>query len=218
MRDASDQTVPLAKLTPHRLMREVYEQFIAYARAYSDAIPAYKPSDEHFADAVIATGIVLVDICAAIEWHSAQARAPLVSAPAAPSEFAALTDPSDPKIFLTTADPTCEEWDRLLNQFKTDTKAWQSLDPSIPASNWSSDQRAVADAVTPVMNDYADRIEKLGRSSTNPLIQDFAVASAQYRRAYAAGLPTYTSADFYLAEAALRATSIIYAACNAVGG
>ena len=37
MRAAADQTVPLAKLTPHRVMRELYEQFIAYARAYSDA-------------------------------------------------------------------------------------------------------------------------------------------------------------------------------------
>ena len=41
MRNAADQTVPLAKLTPHRVMRELYEQFIAYARAYSDAIPTY---------------------------------------------------------------------------------------------------------------------------------------------------------------------------------
>ena len=41
-RNAADQTVQLAKLTPHRVMRELYEQFIAYTRAYSDAIPNYK--------------------------------------------------------------------------------------------------------------------------------------------------------------------------------
>ena len=41
MRDAADQSVQLAKLTPHRVVRELYEQFIAYARAYSDAIPTY---------------------------------------------------------------------------------------------------------------------------------------------------------------------------------
>ncbi len=41
MRNAADQTVALAKLTPHRVMRELYQQFIAYARAYSDAIATY---------------------------------------------------------------------------------------------------------------------------------------------------------------------------------
>ncbi len=48
MRDAADQSVQLAKLTPHRVMRELYQQFIAYARAYSDAVPSYSPSDNHW--------------------------------------------------------------------------------------------------------------------------------------------------------------------------
>ncbi len=39
MRNAADQTVNLVKVTPHRVMRELYEQFIAYARAFTDNIP-----------------------------------------------------------------------------------------------------------------------------------------------------------------------------------
>ncbi len=39
--EAADQTVPLVKMTPHRVMRELYEQFIAYGRAYSDSLPLY---------------------------------------------------------------------------------------------------------------------------------------------------------------------------------
>ena len=215
-RNAADQTVQLAKLTPHRVMREVFEQFVAYARAYSDAIPTYKPSDDNLAGVVTSTGTALGDICSAIDWHSAEARSPLISAPAPPSDFAALTDPNDPKRFLTTADPTCPEWVRLIDRFDVDTKAWQDLNPNIRASDWSTEQRVVIDAVLPVMKQYADSVEKLGRSSANPVIQDLAVASAQYRRAYSAGLPTYTSADYYLAEAAVRTTSTIYAACKAV--
>ncbi len=41
MRSAADQMVSLVKLTPHRVMRELYEQFIAYSRAYADRIPTY---------------------------------------------------------------------------------------------------------------------------------------------------------------------------------
>ena len=41
MRSAADQTVNLVKSTPHRVMRELYEQFIAYARAFADTVPTY---------------------------------------------------------------------------------------------------------------------------------------------------------------------------------
>lgn len=218
MRTAADQAVALAKVTPHRVMREFYEQFIAYARAYSDALPTYKPKDDHLARVVTSSSNLLNDVCAAVDWNSAQARAPLIQAPAPPSKVAPLSDPSQPQPFLTEMDPTCEAWDRILNQFNTDSKAWQALNPNIPASNWNVDQRAVVDSAIPMMNENADSIEKLGRSGSNPVIADFAVFAAQYRRAYAAGLPTYTSVDFYLAEAAQRITSTIYEACQAVGG
>ena len=47
MRGAAAQTVGLVKLTPHRVMRELYEQFIAYARAYAQRIPNYIPADNN---------------------------------------------------------------------------------------------------------------------------------------------------------------------------
>src|SRR6476620_11631561 len=40
MRSTADQAVALAEQTPHRVMRELYEQFIAYGRAYADAVPS----------------------------------------------------------------------------------------------------------------------------------------------------------------------------------
>lgn len=40
MMSAADQTVKLVELTPHRVMRELYEQPIAYWRAYAEAVPA----------------------------------------------------------------------------------------------------------------------------------------------------------------------------------
>lgn len=215
-RKAADQTVPLAKLTPHRLMRELYEQFIAYARAYSALIPTYSPRDDHVSGAVITLSGALTFVCSAIDWQSAQARSPLIPAPPAPSELAPLSDPTDPERFLITADPTCPEWGKLLDEFDANTKEWQRLDPNIPAGKWTLEQRGVIDAVIPVMVKLADEIQDVGSRSENPILRDFAVFAAQYRRAYAAALPTYTAADSYLATASLRVTSTLYEACEAV--
>ena len=215
-RAAADQTVPLAKLTPHRVMRELYEQFIAYARAYSDAIPDYTASDNSLAAVAITTSTVLVTTCSAIVYGSAPARGPLVTSAPLQSDVAELTDPNDAQPFLQAPDTTCPEWGGVITQFGEKTKAWQGLNPNEPASAWTPEQRATVDDVIPIMNRSADSIEELGRRSSSPILRDFATFAAQYRRAYAAALPTYTPADFYLADTALRTTSLIDEACRAV--
>ena len=45
LRNAAEQIVPLAKQTPHRVMRELYEQFVAYGRGYADSSTSYTPVD-----------------------------------------------------------------------------------------------------------------------------------------------------------------------------
>jgi len=167
---------------------------------------------------VTGTSAALGYLCAAISYESALARAPLVSTPPPPSELAKLTDPNGPQQFFDGNNPVCQEWDALLNQFSADSAAWQALDASIPASAWTSEQRAVVDATIPLMMRYADDLERLGRNSSNPTFEDFAVLSAQYRRAYAEALPTYSAADSYLSRTAAMTASTIYEACKAVGG
>jgi hypothetical protein len=217
MRNAADQTVAMAKLTPNRIMRELYEQFIVYARAYSDAVPNYEPADNHLAGVAITTQSAAVNVCNSIDRGSAQARAPLVSPPAPPTEVAPVQDPNSPRRLLESPDPTCAKWDQLLDKFNNDSAAWRELNPNTSASDWSPDQAAIVNAVIPVMTEYADNLEKLGRGSGNPVFEDFATFAAQYRRAYAAGLPTYTSADYYISRTAIQAESTIFEACKAAG-
>lgn len=216
-RKAADQTERLAEVTPHRVLREIYEQFIAYARAYSDAVPSYKPSDDHLARVVTSTGGMVVYICAAIEYGSAAARAPLIGTPASPTELSPLSPPQDSARFMISPDPICSDWDRVLNQFNEDTRAWQALESSKTANDWTPEERAAVEAVIPTMERFADRIYGLGRSSINPVLQDFATLAAQYRRAYAAALSTYTPADSFLTSTSRNAASAIYEACRAVG-
>lgn len=215
-RAAADQTVALAKLTPHRVMRELYEQFISYARAYSDAVPDYTPTDNSLAAVAITTSTVLVTTCAAISYGSAPTRGPLVPPGPPPSDVAALTDPDQARPFMRVSDSTCPEWGHVIAQFGEETRAWQDLNPNEPASAWTPEQRRAAIDVIPAMNRSADRIQELGQRSSDPILRDFANFAAQYRRAYAGSLPTYAPSDFYLADTALRTTSLISEACKAV--
>ncbi len=217
MRGAAAQTVGLVKLTPHRAMRDLYEQFIAYARAYAERIPKYTPADNNLAGAANSAASALGSICAAIADGSAAARGPMVPPAAPPSDIAPVGNPANPQPLLTTPNPICSQWQSALDQFGKDTAAWQQIDPNIPSILWNREQKATNYAVAPVMNAYASKLEQLGRQSDNAVWQDLANLSAQYRRAFVVALPTYTPTDNHLANAANYASTTILGACAAVG-
>src|ERR1700761_865537 len=217
MRGAAAQTVGLVKLTPHRVMRELYQQFIAYARAYVERIPKYTPVDNNLAGAANSASSALGAICAAITDGPAAARGPLVPPSAPPSDIAPVGNPVNPQPFLTSSNPVCDDWRAALDQFGRETEAWQKMDPNVPAIYWNREQKAVNYAVAPVMNTYAGKLEQLGRQSDNAVWQDLANLSAQYRRAFVTSLPTYTPTDNHLANAANYVSTTILGACAAVG-
>jgi hypothetical protein len=217
MRSAADQMVALVKLTPHRVMRELYEQFIAYSRAYAERLPTYTPHDDDLALASGSAANAIGEICSAVSYGSASARGPLVSKPDAPSQVAPVGDPADPQRFLPATNPVCADWTAASSQFRRDTAAWADINSDIPASQWTPEQRAVNDAVAPVMNAFADELQSLGERSGNLTLNDFAVLSAQYRRAYVQALPSYNPSDNYLASAAVMVGGVVEGACLAVG-
>ena len=217
LRRAADAAVPLARQTQHRVMRELYEQFIAYGRAYADTVPTYSEADDHLVRVSVGTAAAISSICDAITYGAAAARAPYLPDPARMSRTAPPGDPSNPQRFLTTIDPICADWTALVSQFTADSAEWRAIDPNIPASQWDPAQRAVYRAVEPVMRDFANSADALGRSSTNPILRDFAVLAAQYRRAYAYALETYGPADSYLQRAASSAVGTVSEACAAAG-
>jgi hypothetical protein len=220
MRTTADQTVPIVKLTPHRVVRELLQQFIVYARAYSDALPHYVADDDNLSGVALASATTIADICSAINQGSAQSRGASMNDPDAPTQIAEVGDPANPVSFMKTADSTCGEWDRLLNHFAADAtvNAWAQVSPKIPASGLKPEEIALNESVAPVMSKLADDVEHLGRSSSNPVIQDFSMLSAQYRRAFVSALPSYVPADSWLDGTAGRSTNIVLRACKAAGG
>jgi hypothetical protein len=218
MRSAADQMAALAKITPHRVMRELYEQYTAYSRTYADTIATYTPSDDNYALVAVGAANAIGEMCSAIYYKSAPARGPLLPPPPKPSQVAPLGNPADPQRFLPGPNPVCTDWSAALDDFRQGTVDWLAIPSDIPASRWTPEQRAVYDAAGPVMAASADKLQALGERSGNLTLQDFAALSAQYRRAYVQSVPTYTAADNYLESAALSLSGVVGAACRAVSG
>ncbi len=217
MRSAAAQTVGLVKLTPHRVIRELYEQFIAYSRAYAERIAQYSPVDDTLAGTANSASSALGAICSAITDGSAAARGPLVEPQAAPTQPAPAGNPANPQRFLTNPNIVCSDWKSALDQFGTQSADWQEVNPSIPAILWNKDQKAANYAIAPVMTSLANKLEQLGRRAGNPVLQDFAALSFEYRRAFVLAIPTYSPADNHLANAANYVSTTVMGACMAAG-
>ena len=216
MSRSADQLVQLAKQTPHRVVRELYEQLIAFTRAYVAAVPNYTPEDNYLADAAINAGNTIASLCNAIT----RGAAPLVTGvepvrePTAPRPPG---DPASPERFITAKDPTCEQWMARQAKFGSDTADWTRYDSATPGSQWSPEERAANEAVFPIMSTYADEVEKAGRASGNPILEDFAVASAVYLRAFVGIGANYAPADSWISNVAFRFAGLIASACQAAG-
>lgn len=215
---ATSQMPALARKTPHRSMRELYEQAAAYWRAYTDALPTYEPSDDHLVLAGNSFATAVTWICAAISYGSSAARAPLVARGAAPIVFSPVGDVDDPQKFISDPLGVCGEWDAMVSTFTTSTDPWaQNVDPNIPASQWTAEQQSYFTGVIPLMQQNADQVDQLGIRSNNAVFRDFASLAAQYRRGYIQAIPSYMPADNYLESTSSRLMSAVSEACKAAG-
>ena len=221
LRDTADKTVPLVNATPHRLVRELYEQFIAYSRAYSDSLSNYFPQfDVKLGKASQSAMNSLIAACNAVADGAAMARSVLVTPGSPPPHVAPPQNADQPKRFIGTADrANCGEWASAIDKFDAEPaiQDWNKNDGKIPVDQWSPQQKAQGDAVTPLMLSLADDLERIGGHSGNPTIQDFAAFAAQYQRAYVKALPTYGIHDEQLGLAARSARGLVMDACSAVG-
>lgn len=214
---AANDTVNLIGVTPHRVMRELYEQFVAYAREYATSVPSYTPEDNTITETAHTIMSTLISICSAIDYRPARAVAPMVPEADAPIRVATVGSTGDPQRFLIQSNAVCSEWKDEAAKFNDQIVNWQAISADTPATKWTPEEREVNDSVAPIMTNYAHKVEELGRRSGDPTMEDFAVLSAQYRRGYVKALPTYTAPDNDLVDVANFAAAIVSSACEAAG-
>ncbi|WP_370067082.1 hypothetical protein [Mycobacterium sp. MAA66] len=216
MKNAAEQTIPLIKLTTHRVVRELYDQFIYYARAYAESIPNYVASNNNFAQAAVSAHGIVSDICDAITSGSAAARGPLVPPVDTPSQTAPVGDPSNPVGLMSTPDPICQDLETAVRNFLADLifKDWIQTNSDLAASQWPPQQLELSKAVGPIITDIANKVEEIGNRSPNPIVQDFLTLSAQYYRAYVITLPTYMPSDKPLYFVGQYTPGLVRSACG----
>ncbi|WP_133057855.1 hypothetical protein [Mycolicibacterium conceptionense] len=205
----------LARQTPHRTMRELYGQYIVYGQALIDSIPNYSAADNYIVGASNRFSATLTNVCDAIRFRAAQESAPLVPTPPVSADVQG-PGPSFPERFVSSRTDVCDQWIALAEGYDKDTAAWRALDTKFRASEWTPEQKAVMDAVAPVMSAYADDMIRLGQESRNAVWNDFSVFSAQYLRAYVQAIPTFTPNYTYMAAVSSYLSNAIYWACKAV--
>lgn len=216
-RGEADQLVPLARDTPHRVIREIYEQIIAYDRAYADAIPHYVPADDDVAVVRNALSAAQFNICQAIASFAAANRGPSVPSAAGPTAVVRASDLSKPQRFLSDPSVACPKLSALLDKEENELELWTKTDPNVPASQRSTTDNILYEAAAKVLDRDADALEQIARSSGNPVMEDFLVLSAQYYRAYVAAIPTYVPADQQLQEVGQKSRVAVWYACKTVG-
>ncbi|MBU8817741.1 hypothetical protein KL864_17725 [Mycolicibacterium goodii] len=212
MTRAADQAANLMTKTPHRVMRVLYEQFVAYTREFVDRIPSYTAADHQLSAASNAAGAGIANICGAISLRSAQAVAPLV--PPVEGPTVDVVDRAEPTKLLVEPNAVCGEWDSFVSKFNDDTATWRAIDKDIPATEWTPDQRAINESAAQIMSASADEMVRLGRESQNPELEDIITLAAQYRRGFVIALPNYTSSDSYLELSATSLIRLVNAACK----
>ncbi|MEH3135118.1 MAG: hypothetical protein PGN30_08975 [Mycolicibacterium neoaurum] len=219
MRRAADQSVELAKLTPHRVMRELYTQAIAYWRAYADSIRDYTAADHELAKTAGSASSAVVWICTAVSNETAATWGPLIEAAPQPLSPTTAIDVDSPSMFMgKTPNSKCQIFKDTIQRFEAAVAPWYALDASLTATQWTSEQRRSMDRVAAEMVHLADELEAVGQSSGDGVFNDFSSLAAQYWRAFAKAMPTYTTADSYLSSAATSLGFVIFDACTYSSG
>jgi hypothetical protein len=215
--NAADQMVTLAKRTPHRAVRELYEQFIAYAHAYKDSVSTYTPADNFLADANVNIGSALLGVCNSITYN-ATGRSVGIEPMSPPQKIATTENLADPKRLVSGQNSVCPAWVERERKFIADNSAWSTLDANIPGSEWTPAQRSKQLGALRLIAALSTSMEEAGRQSTSPAFEDLAVLAVAYLRGYVSAGDSYLGADSWLSYTGLRINNAIAGACQAVEG
>lgn len=112
-------------------------------------------------------------------------------------------------------DAICAQWSAVTTNYAGKRADWVKIDPSIPASKWTPEQRAVNQAVIPVLKDEAAELSRLADTSADPVLRGMLQLEAAYQTAYAERLPNYTQAeDAPLWDAAINLSNSVNSLCS----
>ncbi len=135
---------------------------------------------------------------------------------AAPVTITAEAVPPEPPAVPSKPDPVCAEWGPMATDYTSKQVEWSKGDPAVPASRWSSEERAENMAIIPVLRAQADDMRKLADRAQDPVLRSLLQSQAAFEDAYADRLPVYEPGDQRLWQAAINFSSAVKSQCTAM--
>lgn len=215
LRSGADTAVRLAAQTPHRAMRGLYEAFVVYGRAYADSLLNYRAEDDYLAQTSLAASDAITHICAANDSTAASSQVARLTPVAPPTARPIAYTSAAPERFLPQPNRMCSRWAQDKTAFLTRLRPWSALDPRIPVGKLTAAQVQVYADTAKTVTQFAERMEATGRSSANPVLEDFATLGALYFRAYSHAVSLVWPGDHDMARAALAINDLVAAGCSA---
>lgn len=196
-------------------VRDLVDPAGAQARAARSGPPRRGLPGGRVATALIALGVGAVGLTGGLllgglgndKGTSVKSAPVTVTAEAPPP--AAATIPQVP-------DRVCSEWAAITKGYMARREEWVATDPNLPASQWSSQQRALTAAVIPMMREESAELKALAERATAPELRMLLQLSAEYQGAFADRLSAYVPADHDLWAAAIRFADAADSFCSAL--
>lgn len=205
MSRAADKYESILPSATHPVIQELAAQTIVYLRGYVDRIPTYVAEDNGLIEVATMFDSALSNMCAAV---------PLIATNSGESQRAKVTDPAQLQPIFNENDAICVDFVALLDRQQAQLRGWFDTDPTLPAAQWSDQQKNLNTAVQAVMRRDADEARKLAGRTDNPAMHDLLVAYAAYLTAYADAVPTYIPDEHLLWQSARFLGSGLLAVCE----
>lgn len=138
------------------------------------------------------------------------------SVKSAPVTITAEAPPPAAATVPAAPDRVCSEWAGIGKAYMAKREAWVDTDPNLPAAQWSSQQRALTDAVIPTMKDEAEALRGLAERASSPELRMLLQLRAAYEAQFAERLPNYVPADHTLWTAAIDLANAVDSYCTPV--
>lgn len=208
MQVAADRFESLSPNARSVVLKELIGQTVHYLRTYIVRLPHYAESDSFFAGAAVNFSSATTFMCTAVPL----VRPVASSVARVPSKVVSDSDLLDA---MVDGDNTvCGSFADLIDRQNTVLRGWEATDPSVPATQWTPDQRQLNMAVKDVLGEDAERVRTMSQQPTNPILADLLSTYAAYVDAYLIKLSAYEPDDNQIWRVATYLGGGIVAACE----
>ncbi|WP_158168180.1 hypothetical protein [Mycolicibacterium smegmatis] len=132
------------------------------------------------------------------------------------AEFASAEDVNPANVI--SEDPTCDAWARAGKAYVAEVERvkWSERDTEIPATEWTSRDRAMYEDVSAALTATSNAADNLKKQTPHRIMRELYGQYIEYARAFVNSVPNYEASDQYLANATSALFSGISAVCSAI--